>query len=177
MIMKDFIPQQANRLLIITLILFCLSCSSFKASDSKSMSYFLNNYIESYKEYNFEDELNVMIISTKLENGVVKYIISDAPREVFLGDLKKFKNNNNHPVFMGTYNNILCKIHSDSLQKFQHLFKRLEKNIIDEASQVGIVKSNDGKIYNLDTSLTNWTPRLTIIYDVTKNTKEVIVDK
>ena len=175
MIMKGFIRQQANRLTILILSLFCLSCSSVKTDDSKSMVISLNNYIESYKLYNFEDELNVIMISTKSENGVMKYIINDAPRKVFLGDLNKLQKNTNSSIFMGTYNNILCEIHSDNLQKYQHLFNNLDRNIIEESSQVGIVKANDGKSYNLDASLINWTPRLTVIYNITENTKEVII--
>jgi hypothetical protein len=173
--LQNFTPRMANRLIVLIISLSYLSCSSVKTDDSKLMVTTLDNYIESYKFHNFEDELKVIMISTKLENGAMKYIINDAPRKVFLGDLNKFSQNKKPSIFMGSYNNILCEIQSDSLQKYKHLFGNLDENIIKEAKQAGIIQAKDGKTYDLDMSLLNWTPKLTIIYNVTENTKEIVV--
>ncbi|MCL9807051.1 hypothetical protein NAT51_16065 [Flavobacterium amniphilum] len=142
---------------------------------SKSIVTSLDDYIESYRLHNFEEELKVIMVSSKFENGVMKYIINDAPRKVFLGDVNKFRKNANSSVFMGSYNNVLCEIKSDNLQKYQYVFSNLSKSIIEESNQAGTIKGSDGKTHNLDTSLMNWTPRLIIIYNVTENTKEIIV--
>lgn len=177
MIKINLVPQMNNRLSIILIFLFFLSCSSTKTFNGKSMGNALDDYIKTYQGHNFEDKLDMIMISTKLENGKMKYIINDAPRKLFLGDLNKFSQNKKVNVFMGSYKNYLCEIQSDSLQNYKHFFTELDESIVKEAQQAQTVQTNDGKNYNIDNSLLNWTPKLTIVYNVTEGTKKIIVEK
>ncbi|PKP24248.1 MAG: hypothetical protein CVU03_13215 [Bacteroidetes bacterium HGW-Bacteroidetes-2] len=141
------------------------------------MTYYLENFINSYKSYDFEEPLDVIMVSTINESNKITYVINDAPKIVYFGDLNNLEENEKHNIIMGTYKSILCKIQSDSIQNYRHIFNDLDEAILEKAKQSKIQKDENGEIYSFDLSLLNWNAKLTIIYDTTNNKKKIIFNK
>lgn len=173
MMTKNSIQLRIIKLFLILLIF--TSCSSIKNNNSNEMSTSLDDFIVYYKSKKIEKKLKVIMISTKIEKDKLVYIINDAPEDVFYGDLNKFDKNKNVNVYMGTYKNILCEIHSEEIQKFKHIFSDLNKKTIEKARLSEKIKDKDGKNYIFDLSLLNWNPELIIIYNITDDSKNIIL--
>ena len=173
---NNFIPLRIIRFFLIVALLSNLACSSSKPKKIESMASAIDNYIESYKDYNFDEPLSTIMISTKLEDGKIIYIINDAPEKFFFGRLNKYEKNQNE-LYMGYYKNIPCTIQSDSLQNFKHLFNEINANVINRAKQAALITDKDGKKSISDLTKLNWTSQLIIIYNTTDNTKRLITSK
>jgi len=177
MIKIKSINQKSIKLIFLVLLQTIFSCSSVKKSSNDYLVKSLEDYIKSYKSYDFETPLEYIMISTKSNDGILQYIISDAPKKVFLGDLIKSQDNSNTSELLGYYKGFACKIKSDSLQNYKQLFEKLDENLMIGAKESSIIKRTDGKEYNVDLSLLNWTPNLTMIFDRSTNSQKVILNE
>jgi hypothetical protein len=128
----------------------------------------IDDYLHSYKSYDFQEQLGSIMVSTQLENGKVIYTINDAPEDILSYYLNKYSNVKN-TLYIGRYKNIICIVQSENLQNFKHLFSDLNETDTNRPKQETL--SNQQNLATL-----NWNPHLISIFNITDNTKKIIVN-
>lgn len=78
---------------------------------------------------------------------------------------------------MGTYKGMLCKVQSDNIQSYRHIFNNLDECILKKTQKSKMQKDENDKDYLFDLSLLNWNPELTIVYSSKNNKKNIILNK
>jgi len=176
MIVRNSLNKKEIRSVALILSITFSSCSSIKNSENDAMTYYLEDFIKSYKSYDFEEPLEVMMISTRNKNSSIEYIINEAPEIVYLGDLNNLKEGGKHNILMGTYKGILCKIQSDNIQNYRHIFNDLDESVLKKAKETKMQNDDNGNTYSFDLSLLNWNPELTIRYNSKNKKKDIILN-
>lgn len=84
MIAKNSPNKKVIKIVTLILTVTFLSCTSIRNSENDVLTYYLEDFIKTYQSYDFEEPLEVIMISVKKENNSIEYFINDAPREFIL---------------------------------------------------------------------------------------------
>lgn len=145
----------------LTLIIFLISCSTsrIKGNDLVTAKSFLDDFINIYNDYQPDLPLKAIIVYLEGSDRQMKVSVADAPLAVVLDEFK----NLNGKYIIGTYRGIPCQLHYKNTNEFKNLLEDIQLN--------KTIQNEDN--HNINPALVEYEPKLHIMYDVSKNKKNI----